>query len=80
MYMSGRVWKEPASPTAIMLMAPLPPRATTPAPFERVESQVDRAAPRADLLAGGQDATFLGGADHDRALDRDLLEGALHPG
>ena len=52
MYMSGSGTIEPGSATAIIDMAPLPPRATTPRPSSGVEGEVDVRAARADGAPG----------------------------
>ena len=58
----------PGSPTAIIDIAPLPPRATTPRPFERVEREVDVRPAGADHRARRQPALVAGRAEDDPAV------------
>jgi hypothetical protein len=41
--------------------------------------EIDRLAPDADVHASRELHRFLGGTDHDVAVDRQLLESLLHP-
>src|SRR5919204_5510946 len=59
MYMSGRLSSEPRSPTAIIDMAPLPPRATTPRPSSgsRARSTVSPPAPMSSPTRSGDSSS-----------------------
>src|SRR6266498_437810 len=48
--------------------------------LERIEREIGRLAPHADPHSGGELLGVFGGADHDLAVDRQLLESLLHTG
>ena len=78
MYMSGRVGNEPRGPDAIIDIAPLPPRATIPAPSSGSSAR-SAGSPPAPMLAPAPKARPpLRGADHDVPVDRKLLERLEH--